>query len=530
MYKNNQIDFVITEDSDLLLFGVQKALYKFDPNNKCGELVNMNDIYNYKIHTNISNKKRKMDLCLFLKKFWTKDPKEFIQVCVLSGCDYVKNLAGIGIKTAVKYCNENRNIQHLLEKLMIDKVNTAPKDYIIQFKRAVLTFLHQRIYDINKKKLVHLNPLTSDINIYLIQTKENMSKQDANAKYDIKLDFLGKSMEDNMASKIATGMIDARELMPRNLVSFDGISMEVDSKEQSDIVLSSDEDEFVDLRLTIFSLRYWKMLWKYDPDLYHKRYKITQKQEQTTIWQKWTAVIHRIEQNGNCACVAMLKDLGIEINPDTLMVIRKLLNKYCQKKIPQFALRFGNGVEKFIEDKILLEEDHYYAYGQLFCRNVVILEYHEKHNDYSMKIWFDSTFKHSLYLLYHQIPNSETNAGHLDYVAMPELEFDFNNLELKNGFNYIDSKHHEKCLALHVFDIKNKLPSIVLDQSPIYQSFGNDIGIFLINSNLFPIKHLLDMAQTFHLSATDFDGIVDVEIGQICDYMNRYYDTPTIVP
>eukprot|EP01084_Bolivina_argentea_P246447 412448_1 len=34
MYKNNQIDFVITEDSDLLLFGVQKALYKFNPKKK----------------------------------------------------------------------------------------------------------------------------------------------------------------------------------------------------------------------------------------------------------------------------------------------------------------------------------------------------------------------------------------------------------------------------------------------------------------------------------------------------------------
>ncbi len=57
LYKHNLIDFVITEDSDLLLYGVQKVLYKFDPKKSCGDLVNMNEIYNYKINGNISDKK-----------------------------------------------------------------------------------------------------------------------------------------------------------------------------------------------------------------------------------------------------------------------------------------------------------------------------------------------------------------------------------------------------------------------------------------------------------------------------------------
>lgn len=34
MYKNGNIDFVITEDSDLLVFGVEKMLIKMDLNGK----------------------------------------------------------------------------------------------------------------------------------------------------------------------------------------------------------------------------------------------------------------------------------------------------------------------------------------------------------------------------------------------------------------------------------------------------------------------------------------------------------------
>eukprot|EP01084_Bolivina_argentea_P258937 436731_1 len=219
MYKNNQIDFVITEDSDLLLFGVHKALYKFDPNKKCGQLINMNDIYNYKIDTNITDKKKKTNLCLFLKKFWTKDPKEFVQVCVLAGCDYVKNLRGIGIKTAVKYCTENRNIEHLLETLMIDKFNTAPNDYPIQFKRAVLTFCHQIVYDSDTDKLVHLNPLTPAVNKYLEQLNKYLLTVMNPMVYDTTLDFLGKITDDDMAKKIAMGKVDARSGLHRNLVT-----------------------------------------------------------------------------------------------------------------------------------------------------------------------------------------------------------------------------------------------------------------------------------------------------------------------
>eukprot|EP01083_Nonionella_stella_P100469 283419_1 len=264
MYKQKQIDFALTEDSDLLLFGVKKALYKFDPKTKSGQFIDLNLIRDYKPPV---RKTRKMDLCAFLKKHWllcdTDDDmermmkeKEFIHVCVLSGCDYVDNLRGIGLKMAIKHCTQNRDIEDLLTALMMCKKQQAPEDYRIQFKRAVLTFRHQTVYDIKSKKQTHLNPLTYSVNLYLNELKQYLARLPQRSRdstdstiYDTTLDFLGKMMDDKTARAIAEGGICARSLKPRRLKyqpsgkSTDNESNQQERKSNEDFGIQSKEEK-----------------------------------------------------------------------------------------------------------------------------------------------------------------------------------------------------------------------------------------------------------------------------------------------
>ncbi len=92
-------------------------------------------------------------------------------------------------------------------------------DYKKQFKQAVWTFYHQRVYDIQRKKLTYLNPLTREVRIY--------SQHNLNG-----LNFLGSSLEDHIAESIADDRIDARSFKARNF----GVSMlsYVEMKEASD--------------------------------------------------------------------------------------------------------------------------------------------------------------------------------------------------------------------------------------------------------------------------------------------------------
>lgn len=76
---------VITEDSDLILFGCKKVLYKLDLGGS-GRLVDAEKI--------ATAMKMRPDQFTFDK---------FRFMCILSGCDYVSSLSGIGLKKAEKF-------------------------------------------------------------------------------------------------------------------------------------------------------------------------------------------------------------------------------------------------------------------------------------------------------------------------------------------------------------------------------------------------------------------------------------------
>mmetsp|Transcript_24989 Transcript_24989/g.40478 ORF Transcript_24989/g.40478 Transcript_24989/m.40478 type:complete len:818 (+) Transcript_24989:68-2521(+) len=217
LYRNGECDAVITEDSDLLLFGVGRAFYKLDVNSGYGHLLDMSNIQQYTAS--------KTDLCAFLKK--SRDlQRDLIKVCVLSGCDYVESLPGIGLKTAVKLCKQFKRTELMLHSLVLDKHESAPPDYRLQFTRATLTFLHQTVYSAREQKLIHLTPIDEDaMHTYYQQVQKYYSKRskrgddDADDTFDASMDFLGTHCEPNIARSIAEGALDARSLQPRQLTS-----------------------------------------------------------------------------------------------------------------------------------------------------------------------------------------------------------------------------------------------------------------------------------------------------------------------
>ena len=91
MFKQNKVDFVITEDSDLLVFGVTKVFFKMDLNGKGMEidLTNIHKCNEFKMPAS-----KKGD------NLFNQDL--LIKTCVLSGCDYLESIKGIGFKTALK--------------------------------------------------------------------------------------------------------------------------------------------------------------------------------------------------------------------------------------------------------------------------------------------------------------------------------------------------------------------------------------------------------------------------------------------
>lgn len=100
-------EFVITEDSDLVLFGCSKIIFKLDLQG-CGSLVEADKI---PVAMNLRPDRYSFD--------------KFRYMCILSGCDYIESLRGIGLKKALKFIS-------LTEETNPEIVNTFPQ-FVITF-------------------------------------------------------------------------------------------------------------------------------------------------------------------------------------------------------------------------------------------------------------------------------------------------------------------------------------------------------------------------------------------------------------
>jgi len=167
--KHNIVQGVITEDSDLLVFGCKRVIFKLD-NFGEGLCINREDFVNNKDASFVG---------------WTD--AMFRQMAILSGCDYLSSISGFGLKTAHRYMKRKGNASKVIRDARFRGMK-VPKDYEENFKKAELTFLHQRVFDPNTETLVPLTPLpdSSECNI-------------------IDWEFIGSDLDVEVAKKIAKG-------------------------------------------------------------------------------------------------------------------------------------------------------------------------------------------------------------------------------------------------------------------------------------------------------------------------------------
>ncbi|XP_034948611.1 exonuclease 1 [Chelonus insularis] len=143
-------DVVITEDSDLTLFGCKKIFFKMDVYGN-GLLVEQDRIH-------IAMKIRE-DLF---------DIDKFRHMCILSGCDYLPSLPGIGLSKACKFIlkNTDPDIHRALCRIgshLNMKSLVVTEDYRDAFIRALITFKHQLVFCPLQRKQVRLNSPPPDV-------------------------------------------------------------------------------------------------------------------------------------------------------------------------------------------------------------------------------------------------------------------------------------------------------------------------------------------------------------------------------
>ncbi|CCC13206.1 hypothetical protein SMACR_06425 [Sordaria macrospora] len=141
------ISGVVSEDSDLLVFGAKRLLTKMDQYGQCIEI----------------NRSQFCAVREISLTGWTD--AEFRHMAIFSGCDYLDSLPSMGLKTAYRMIRKLKTPERIVKKLQFDGKIRVPDDYLERFKQAELTFIYQRVFCPVKQAVVCLTEPDESINV-----------------------------------------------------------------------------------------------------------------------------------------------------------------------------------------------------------------------------------------------------------------------------------------------------------------------------------------------------------------------------
>ena len=135
MCRKGMVDYVVTEDMDTLAFGCPRMIRTcLDKSIKRKDIISI------------------IDLDEVLQGFEiTYD--EFVDLCILCGCDYCENIPRVGNKTAYSLIKKHRSIESILPA-----VKNIPDDYETKYKesRDLFKMYHDKL-DLQQLSIHHSN-------------------------------------------------------------------------------------------------------------------------------------------------------------------------------------------------------------------------------------------------------------------------------------------------------------------------------------------------------------------------------------
>ena len=175
--RQGTIQGILSEDSDLLVFGAKRLLTKLDQYGDCIE-INRADF----------------TACREISLVGWSDA-DFRRMAILSGCDYLANINRMGLKSAYRLVRKHKTIEKILRMLSFDGQYHVPPGYLEAFYKAELTFLHQRVFCPLKQGVVMMTDLQADAQ------PEDFS-------------FIGAMVEQKIALGVAKGELDPMTKQP----------------------------------------------------------------------------------------------------------------------------------------------------------------------------------------------------------------------------------------------------------------------------------------------------------------------------
>jgi exonuclease-1 len=171
------VDAIISEDSDLLVFGARCLLTKLDQYGEC-----------------IAIHRHDFTACRDINLVGWSDA-DFRLMAILSGCDYLASIDKMGLKTAHRMTRKHKTIERIIRSLQFDAKMKLPPGYLDAFAQAEATFLYQWVYCPRARRLVNFSPPAANVDLD-------------------KFPCIGKYVEPDIACAVATGQLHPNTKQP----------------------------------------------------------------------------------------------------------------------------------------------------------------------------------------------------------------------------------------------------------------------------------------------------------------------------
>lgn len=176
------INGVLSEDSDLLVFGVKCLITKLD---KYGDCIEVN--------------RGHFTACREVSFVGWSDA-DFRRMAILSGCDYLPGIGGLGLKTAHRMLRKHKTVDRLVKAAQFDGKLKVPAGFMAAFDQAEKTFLYSWVFCPITNQLVNLTPLADGI-------------------LTADMPYIGEEVPADIAAEVAKGNLYPRTKLPMTVAS-----------------------------------------------------------------------------------------------------------------------------------------------------------------------------------------------------------------------------------------------------------------------------------------------------------------------
>jgi exonuclease-1 len=174
------INGVLSEDSDLLVFGVRCLLTKLDQYGEC-----------------VMIRRDDFTACREVSLVGWK-LNDFRLMAMLSGCDYLPGIERMGLKTAYRLVRKHKTVDRIVRAVQFDGKMKVPADYLDSFTKAEQTFLYQWVFCPEAKCLVNLTKAPVELDL-------------------ASMPYIGKTVDPGVAAGVAVGDLDPNTKLPMRL-------------------------------------------------------------------------------------------------------------------------------------------------------------------------------------------------------------------------------------------------------------------------------------------------------------------------